>query len=302
VNQFSSSPVQTSPLNKSVPVFTLLLFALASSTFAADGWKPLLDKDLSQFDVYLGYRGDQIRSVLNGTAAADLKPVGLNSPGQNVVTVIERDGKPTLRISGEFYGCAATKQEFANFQFRARVKWGEKKWEPRLTEPKDSGILYFSRGDFGVDYWKAWALSQEFQVIEHGMGEYWTIANANIDIRVGPKEPSPDKNPDAPKWNPQAPWMAFSGPNNHALAGSAQDRDGEWNQLELVCFRGDCVHIVNGTVVMALAHSRYQDSDKLVPLTSGKFQIQSEAAEVFYQDIEVRTIGKLPAKYAKYFK
>ena len=91
--------------------------------------------------------------------------------------MIEQDGKPVLRISGEIYGCATTREEFSNYHFRASFKWGEKKWEPRLTELKDSGILYHSRGDFGVDYWKSWALSQEFQVIEHGIGEYWTAGH-----------------------------------------------------------------------------------------------------------------------------
>ena len=136
-------------------------------------WQPLLDSNLSKFDVYLSYRGDQIMSVIQGTAPADLKPVGLNPPGQNVFTIVEQDGKPVLRISGEFYGCATTRGAFGNYHFRASFKWGDKKWEPRLNEPKDSGILYNSRGDFGVDYWKSWALSQEFQVIEHGIGEYW---------------------------------------------------------------------------------------------------------------------------------
>ena len=128
--------------------------------------------------MYLSYRGDQIMSVLKGTAPADLKPVGLNPPGQNVFTMVEQDGKPVLRISGEIYGCATTTQEFSNYHFRASFKWGEKKWEPRLTELKDSGILYHSRGAFGVDYWKSWALSQEFQVIEHGIGEYWRQATS----------------------------------------------------------------------------------------------------------------------------
>ena len=186
----------------------------------------------SQFDVYLSYRGDQIMSVFQGKAPADLKPVGLNPPGQNVFTMIEQDGKPVLRISGEFYGCATTKQEFSNYHFRASFKWGEKKWEPRLTELKDSGILYHSRGAFGVDYWKSWALSQEFQVIEHGIGEYWRIASSEIDIRADPKAPGAV----APRWNPKAPWMEFAGSNNNALAGSDEDRPGEWNTLELVCF------------------------------------------------------------------
>jgi thiol-disulfide isomerase/thioredoxin len=267
-------------------------------TGGAAGWTPLLDKGLSQFDVYLSYRGDQIMSVLQGKAPANLKPVGLNKPGQNVFTVIEQDGKPVLRISGEYYGCAATKQEFSNYHFRAQVKWGGKKWEPRLTELKDSGILYHSRGNFGVDYWKSWALSQEFQVIEHGLGEYWTIASAAMDIRANPKAPGAE----APKWNAQAPWMVFAAPNNHALAGSDEDKPGEWNSVELVCMQDDCVHIVNGKVVMALANARYKDGARFIPMTGGKLQIQSESAEVFYKDLEIRPIPGMPAAYAQYFK
>src|SRR5690349_12889444 len=152
---------------------TLLFTSMTAAAAERPGeWKALLDPSFSKFDVYLSYRGNQIMSVLKGTAPADLKPVGLNPPGQTVFTMIEQDGKPVLRISGEIYGCATTREAFSNYHFRASFKWGEKKWEPRLTELKDSGILYHSRGDFGVDYWKSWALSQEFQVIEHGIGEY----------------------------------------------------------------------------------------------------------------------------------
>ena len=223
----------------------LLALTLVSSIAAAADkpgeWRPLLDAKFSLFDVYLSYRGDQIMSVLKGTAA-DLKPVGLNPPGQDVFTMIEQGGKPVLRISGEIYGCATTKQEFSNYHFRASFKWGDKKWEPRLTELKDSGILYHSRGAFGVDYWKSWALSQEFQVIEHGIGEYWRQATSAFDIRADAKAPGAE----APKWNPKAPWMEFAGANNHALAGSDEDRPGQWNALELVCFEDPCVHIVNG--------------------------------------------------------
>jgi hypothetical protein len=279
----------------------LALACLSQFAAAADNpgeWRPLLDASFSQFDVYLSYRGDQIMSVLKGTAPADLKPVGLNPPGQTVFTMIEQGGKPVLRISGEIYGCATTRQEFSNYHFRASFKWGEKKWEPRLTELKDSGILYHSRGAFGVDYWKSWALSQEFQVIEHGIGEYWRIGTSEIDIRADPKAPGAV----APRWNPKAPWMAFAGSNNNALAGSDEDRPGEWNTLELVCFEDRCVHIANGKVVMALKNARYRDGDRAVPMTGGKLQIQSEAAEVFYRDIEIRSIPAMPAHYARYFK
>jgi hypothetical protein len=284
----------------------LIALTLVSSIAAAadkpGAWKPLLDAKLSQFDVYLSYRGDQIMSVLGGTAnskfVGDLKPIGLNPPGQNVFTMIEQGGKPVLRISGEIYGCATTKQEFSNYHFRASFKWGEKKWEPRLTELKDSGILYHSRGPFGVDYWKSWALSQEFQVIEHGIGEYWRQATSAFDIRADANAAGGI----APIWNPRAPWMEFSGSNNHALAGSDEDRPGEWNTLELVCFEDRCVHIANGKVVMALKNSRYKDGERFVPMTGGKLQIQSEAAEVFYRDLEIRAISAMPREFQQYFE
>jgi len=283
-------------------LLAIFLTANVSAADKAGAWKPLLDAGLSQFDVYLSYRGDQIQSVLKGTEPAGLKPVGFNPPLQNIFSMVPKDGAPALRISGEIYGCLVTKESFSNYHFRAKTKWGDKKWQPRLNESKDSGILYHSNGKFGVDYWKSWALSQEFQVIEHGLGEYWRQATSAFDIRVGPKEPSPDRSPDAPRWNAQSPWVAFDGANNHALAGSDQDKPGEWNQLELVCYAGDCVHVVNGKVVMALANSRYKDGDKVKPLTAGKLQIQSEAAEVFYRDLEIRSIAAMPAEYAGYFK
>ena len=42
--------------------------------------------------------------------------------------------------------------------------------------------------------------------------------------------------------------------------------------------------------------------DKFVPMTGGKLQIQSEAAEVFYRDIEIRPIPAMPKEYEKYFE
>jgi hypothetical protein len=276
----------------------IVLFACQAGAAEPAAWQPLLDAQLSNFDVYLSYRGDQIMSVLKGTAPKDLAPVGLNPPTQDVFTTLTQDGRTVLRISGEYYGCLVTKQDFSNYHFRASFKWGGKKWEPRLAELKDSGILYHSRGPYGVDYWKSWALSQEMQVIEHGLGEYWTQATSAFDIRALPKQPGEE----APRWNPQAPWMEFVAPNNHALAGSDEDRPGEWNTIELVCMQADCVHIANGKVVMALKNARYRDGTKWIPMTGGKLQIQSESAEVYYRDIEIRTITAMPAEYTKYFE
>jgi hypothetical protein len=275
----------------------IVLLGLFASTANAEptAWRPLLDEKLSHFDVYLSYRGDQIMSVLQGKAPASLKPVGLNPARQDVFTVIQQDGKPVLRISGEIYGCIATREDFSNYHLKAQYKWGDQVWEPRLTEPKDSGILYHSRGEFGVDYWKSWAQAQEMNVMEKNTGEYWTIANVGIDIRAFPKKD--DK--DVPRWDPEAPWLAFQSPNNHALAGSDEERPG-WNDIELICHQDRCLHIVNGKVVMALKNAR-TTGEKSVPMTGGKLQIQSEAAEVFFRELAIRPIASMPAEYARYF-
>jgi hypothetical protein len=287
-----------------VALATLSFSATAAADPATPVWRDLLDDKLANFDVWLSYRGDRILSVIEGTAPPDLQPVGLNPPGQDVFTVRRESGEPVLRVSGEYYGCLVTREEFSNYHFRVQFKWGEKKWQPRLAELKDSGILYHSRGPFGVDYWKTWALSHEFQVIEHGLGEYWTQATSAMTLRATPGVAGA-QGADAPRWNPSAPWTEFVPPNNHALAGSDEDRPGQWNQLDLVCIQDRCLHIVNGKVVMALkeARHRYQDAggERWVPMTGGRLQFQSEAAEVFYRRFQIRALPDMPAKYRKYF-
>jgi hypothetical protein len=37
-------------------------------------------------------------------------------------------------------------------------------------------------------------------------------------------------------------------------------------------------------------------------MINGKILIQSEAAEVYYKEIKIRTIDTLPAEYEQYFK
>jgi hypothetical protein len=72
----------------------------------------------------------------------------------------------------------------------------------------------------------------------------------------------------------------------------------EWTTLELVCFEGKSLHIVNGEVVMVLQNSRMVTDEGSQPLDSGKIQIQSEAAEVFFKDIKIKTIDNLPKHFS----
>jgi len=121
----------------------------------------LIDSELSQWDNYLSF-DHQIG--YDGQVSVDeegnfISPIGVNQKGYDVFTVIEEDNEPVLKISGEIYGCVFTKEEYDNYHFRLKVKWGEKKYDPRKKLLKDSGILYHSIGPHGAEHWRSWMLS-----------------------------------------------------------------------------------------------------------------------------------------------
>lgn len=266
-------------------------------------WTPLLDESMSKWEIYLSYRH---KPGYDGSIPRDengeiIPPVGYNKNVNDVFTVSVEDGEPVLRVSGEYYGSIFTKDDFENYHLTLQVKWGEKKWEPRLDLLRDSGILYHSVGDHGVDYWRSWKLSQEFQVMEGHMGDYWSVANAAIDIRAFHREGSMSAVASV-----RQPFLAFgAGSDQGGFCMRSADYEsphGEWTTLELIAFEDKSLHIVNGEVVMVLQNSRYVDGDTAVPLTRGQIQLQTEAAEVFYRDVRIRPLNTLPPEYVSLFE
>ncbi|MDN3641455.1 DUF1080 domain-containing protein [Lutimonas halocynthiae] len=263
----------------------------------------LLDKDLSQWDIYLsyaypeGYKGE----IPKDAEGNDLSPIGLNKEGFDVFTVIEEDGQPVLRISGEIYGCVATKSEFENYHLKLQVKWGDIKWHPRKKLLKDSGVLYHSIGPYGAESWRSWMLSQEFQVMQGHMGDFWSQANSAIDIRA--YLPEYIMNPVADKSQPFLTLGRGEEVQGYCMRSANFEKPhGDWNTLELICFENKSIHIVNGEVVMILQNSRYVEDGKKIPMQKGKIQLQSEAAEVFYKEITIKKLNILPKIYEQYYK
>ena len=282
--------------------FVFSVLGLFSATVATAQWTPLLDKDLSQWDTYLSY---QFEPRYDGSVPIDqngnpIPPIGENPEGYDVFTVIEQDNEQLLKVSGKIYGCVFTKKEYDNYHFRLQIKWGNKKYDPRKDLLRDSGILYHSIGPLGAEHWRSWMLSQEFQIMEGHMGDFWSQANSAIDIRA--YIPEYIMNPVADKSQPFLPLGTGEDIQGFCLRSANYEKPhGEWNTLELVCFEGKSLHIVNGHVVMILKNSRYVEDGKEIPLEKGKIQLQSEAAELYYKNIEIRELESLPEKYAKYF-
>ena len=284
-------------------LFVALLILISSGSFAQKAWTSLLDKDLDHWDTYLSYRfEDGYKGAQPKDAAGNLiEPIGLNKDEFGVFTVIKEGNEPVLKISGEIYGCVVTKKDYRNYHFRLKVKWGDKKLPPREKLLKDSGIMYHSVGDFGKDYWRSWMLSQEFQVMEGHLGDFWSQQSSSIEIKAYLPEGSM-MNPVADESQPFIPLGKGSEYGGFCLRSCNYEKTGEWNTLELICYEGKSLHIVNGHVVMILQNSKYEKDGKTLPLDKGKIQLQSEAAEVFYKDIEIRELKSLPNEYAKYFK
>jgi len=285
-------------------IAAILLVTLGATTAAAQStWTPLLDRTLSRWDRYLSYRHQLgYDGSIPKTASGDtIKPIGYNRDDAGVFTVVEENGAPVLHVSGEVYGSLFTRAEYSNYHLRLRVKWGTKKWTPRTNLLRDSGILYHSIGEAGVDYWRAWKLSQEFQIMEGHMGDYWNISTSAADIRAF--IPEGKMNPVAGNEQPFVPIGNGSEFGGFCLrTASYESPPGEWTQIDLITIGDKSLHIVNGHVVMVLQHSRYMDGDRVVPLTRGQIQIQSEGGEVYYKDIQIRQLDAMPAEYAKYFK
>ncbi len=288
---------------RNIPLILLITILLFSCETEKSEWTSLLDNELSQWDNYLSFKypADYDGNPLKDENGNLIPPIGLNMDNYGIFTVTEENNEPVLRISGEIYGCVVTKKEYENYHLRLKVKWGNTKWPPRKDKLKDSGILYHSIGPHGAEVWRSWMLSQEFQIMQGHFGDFWSQANSAIDIRAF--LPEYIMNPVADESQPFLPIGTGETIQGYCMRSANYEKpDGEWNTVELICFENKSIHIVNGQVVMILKDSRYIKDNVRVPMNKGKIQIQSEACEVFYKNIEICNLESLPVEYVKYYE
>jgi hypothetical protein len=203
-----------------------------------------------------------------------------------VVTV---DGAPAIRISGEMFGALTSREEYGDFHLRLEFKWGEKKWPPKEGAARDSGILYYAVGEPGAADNKAWMRSLECQVQEHDTGDFWAVGGTTAEVAGDAEGEGKDRKM---VHRPGAPVVTVGVTPRRAIKALDNEKPtGEWNAVEVICLRGTCVHVVNGKTNLVLTNPRQPGADgAMVPLTKGRLQIQSEGAEVFYRNIQVRPI------------
>jgi len=283
-----------------VLLLTISLYCCKSDQKGAahtEQWTALWNgEDLSSWHSYLG-TPFQAQTDSLGNA---LIPFGTDNDPLEVFTIVPTDQGNAIRISGVAWGMIYTEQEYKNYHLKLRTKWGMDMHVPREKGPRDSGLLYHGFGEPGSVY--NWMGSQELQVQEGDMGDYWPVGDVEIDV------PSVPKDSLYYIYQADAPLRPYyfaeildtavqdSLAKRRVFKGFDAERShGEWNDVELITLGDSSIHIVNGQVVMRLYNSRKMSNKE--KLDSGKIILQSEGAEVFYKDLYLRQISEVPKKY-----
>lgn len=252
--------------------------------------------DLTGWHSYLGTPYNLKKDSIGNT----IEPFGIDHDPLEVIKIVDTDQGNAIRISGVVWGMIYTEKEFKNYHLKLKIKWGEEMHSPREKGPRDSGLLYHGFGEPGSAY--PWMGSQELQIQEGDMGDYWPVGDVKIDI---PSVPHVDKyyiykeGADLRTYY-LADILETATTDSLAKrrvlkAFNAEKPYSEWNDVELITFGDTSIHIVNGKVVMRLFNSR-NDSTKS-PLNSGKIILQSEGAEVFYKDIAIKKLLEIPKEF-----
>lgn len=262
-------------------------------------WEFLLDDQLSKWDIFMGVPHYSVE--LEGYEKGDGRkgtPIGLNKDPLNVFTTSKEGDEIILNVSGEVYAGLSTKKEYENYHLSFETRWGTKKYEPRLQDLRDSGVLYHAKEPHG-QFWNVWMRAPEMQVQETDCGDFFPLAGVGMDIRASTVT---ENGKDIWIYDPKGEMRHIkSGPGGRCKRSvNLEKSNGQWNLLELICIGDKAYHIVNGKVVMVLENSVTIHKDAApTSLTKGKIQFQSEAAEVYYKNIKIRKATSLPETIAK---
>ncbi len=262
-------------------------------------WVDLIDSSLSYWDVFMGVPHTSVESIGNHPRSENVhegKPLGLNNDPKDVFTMINIGDEDVIHVSGEIYGGLTSKEEYENYHLSLEYKWGSKKWEPRLNQKRDAGLLYHCTGDHGA-FWNVWMRCLEFQIQEGDTGDFIALAGANAWSKSHPSEDNLNY-----QFNTEGKWLGVGESFGNWLCArkaNFENEHGEWNQIEIYCHGNKAIHIVNGHIVNAVKDAYIKEDEQNIPLIKGRFQLQSEAAEIFYKAFKIRPIDSIPASLLK---
>jgi hypothetical protein len=179
------------------------------------------------------------------------------------------------------FGYLGSEQEYGNVLLHVEYRWGVKRFPPRATAKRDSGILYLVTGADTI-----WPRSVEAQVQEGDTGDLVLLNGPVVDTTVASLSATPRR------YQPGGiAYTAGTGGSEYIYKSAAYDSLTEWNTVEVQVQNGSLTHRVNGELNFFASNLRHPDPaapGTLVPLNRGRILLQAEGAEIFYRTIKIR--------------
>lgn len=214
-------------------------------------------RNLDTFDIFA-------RDIVRDRADKSAYVTPLNSDPDHVFRV--HDG--VLHISGTAYGWAATKKEYRDYYLRAEMKWSEGTFAPRKDIARDSGILYHMTGEH-----KYWPHAIEYQIMEGSIGDIILLQGPTVTVNGVTKGTGRfDRIGKGP----------FKNVVGHVDPTGLEKPHGEWNVIEYVADGNNIKYWLNGKFV----------NEGTATVDHGRILFQSEGAEVYFRNMELRPLKK----------
>jgi len=280
---------------KSRPLGELETTEKKTQTEETSEWTDLLANDLAAWNTWLGvpYLKDGHLIPLDLPDNEKPQALGLNNDPNNVFSVSAIDGKTTLKVTGYDAGALTSKKSYRNYHLSAKYKWGEKSYPFYHGRRFDSGILIHCFGPQGGSF-GYWMKCIEFQIRDD--------AKSGNVVFLDTKAWSKARRLPNVKEDAFLQWVYDRSENATERSFQQtviQRQDGTketegWNQVEILSFEDNLVFKLNGhvTSVFTKVSKRFGGEDD--SLTEGKIQIQSRAAEIFFQEFKIRSISSPP--------
>ena len=168
------------------------------------------------------------------------------------------------------YSSAYTTSKFAQYTFEVEYKWGARRFVPRLTLPKDSGII------FHAYQWslKPWPSGLEYQLKQpNHQGEV-------VLVRTRAKVTGPDQVD-----------LGTLGARKGATktsTGEVDDPNG-WNQIRIDVDKDASAFFLNGEPLGQIRQAEYFNPILRfwMPLTAGRIVLQAEGAQISWRNATI---------------
>lgn len=185
-------------------------------------------------------------------------------------------------------GYIGTNDSHANYHLRLKYKWGHKQFKPRYLYKPDAGIYYHHVGQDVV-----WPQALQCQVELNGVGDLLTVGAIQVDTTIDPKSQTEEWQEFLPASAGGVPYTTTGRGVTYTRKSHNYEHDG-WNTVDLICQGASAAQLVNGHLVNLCTNIRTvdpADPSKTTPLTGGRILLEFEATEMFYRDVEIRSLA-----------